>query len=156
MNAIRTTITTLAIGATALALVGAASASPPLHGTSTFMVTSDVILSSRQAGGNTIFTDIATYSANGDATGTASVTSRNVFHADGSAEIYGTGTFTGTFAGCGSEPLSVNLTTENHVSSNGDFRGTFTATGLNPIRLTGSFEGSIFDPVTTETFTYHC
>ena len=150
------TLAVLAIGVTALMLVGTASASPPLRGTVTVTQTSDVIVSLRQAGGNTIFTDVATFSFTGAITGTSTVTFFNVFHADGSGEIHGTGVSTGTWAGCGSEPVTTRFTIEFRVLASGDFTGTIVSIAGSPITSIGKFQGSIFDPVTIQTVTYRC
>jgi hypothetical protein len=94
-------IAVLAIGVAALMLVGTASGSPPLHGTTTVTTVSDVFGSPRQADGNTFITDLSTNALSGALTGTSISTFYFVFHADGSGEVHGTGTFTGTFAEVG-------------------------------------------------------
>jgi hypothetical protein len=157
MNGLRTTITTLAIGATALALVGVAAASPPLHGTTTITVTSDVVVSAREADGNTIVTEEQlTGSLTGALTGTSSLTTQGVIHADGSGEFHGTGTFTGTVAGCGSTPVSLRFVIEFQVSPTGEISGRTANIAGTQIKLVSTLQGSVFSPVFAETDTYHC
>jgi hypothetical protein len=145
--------------AAALALVGTTAAAPPLVGTSIVTVTSDVVVSARQAGPNLVIleedsTNVQTDVDTGDVVGTSSLTLSGVVHADGSAEFHGRGTHTGTLAGCGQVTFDFN--TWFRVDASGAFAGGSTAIAGSPVTLSAKYGGSVFDPSFEETAMYKC
>jgi hypothetical protein len=150
-------------GAAALLAVLAATASvsasaetgPPTVGATTTTVTSDAVVSARQAGPNLIVTEEQlTALLSGAITGTSSVTQSGVLHADGSGEFQGRGTFTGTFAGCGSVTLDFNI--QFRVSASGEITGATTGIAGSPVTYHSTFTGSVSSPVFQETTSYIC
>jgi hypothetical protein len=139
----------------ACAFSGAASAAPPLTGTTTTTVTSDVIIRTHLAGGNVIFDEeVLTASLSGAFTGISTATIHGAVHADGTGQFQGSGTFTGTVSGCGSVTFDFHL--QFRIEANGDIVGTSGSIGTSPVQYHGTFEGSVFSPVFTETDSYHC
>jgi hypothetical protein len=139
-----------------LAVVGTAAAAPPTVGTTTSTVTSDVVVSARQAGPNLVITEEQlTGSLSGAVTGTSSFTQSGVLHADGSGEFQGRGTFTGTFAGCGSV-VTLDFNIQFRVSASGEITGTTTGIAGSPINYHSTLTGSASSPVFEETTSYKC
>jgi hypothetical protein len=145
--------------AAGLAFVGTTAAAPPLVGTSIVTVTSDVVVSARQAGPNLVIleedqTNMQTDADTGDVVGTSSVTLSGVVHADGSAEFHGRGTHTGMLDGCGQ--VTFDFDTWFRVDASGEFAGGSTAIAGSPVTLSAKYGGSVFDPNFVEAFTYKC
>jgi hypothetical protein len=139
----------------ACAFSGAALAAPPLSGTTTDTVTSDVIIRTHLAGGNVIVDEeVITASLSGTFTGTSTATIHGPMHADGTGQFQGSGTFTGTVSGCGSVTFDFHV--QFRIEANGDFVGTSGSIGPSPVKYHSTFEGSVFSPVFTETSSYHC
>jgi hypothetical protein len=92
----------------------------------------------------------------GALTGTSSLTTQGVIHADGSGEFHGTGTFTGTVAGCGSTPVSLRFVIEFQVLPTGEISGRTVSIAGTQITLVSTLQGSVFSPVFAETDTYRC
>jgi hypothetical protein len=144
----------VAVAAT-LAAVGPAAAAPPTGGTTTITITSDIVVSSRQAGPNLVITEEQlTGSLSGALTGTSSVTQHGVLHPDGSGEFEGRGTFTGTVAGCGSVTFDFNI--RFSASASGEITGTSTTIAGSPVTNHSTFTGSVFSPLFEETDSYKC
>ncbi len=141
--------------AASLALVGTTAAAPPTVGTTTITVTSDVVVSARQAGPNLVITEEQlTASLTGDFSGTNSLTQSGVLHADGSGEFQGRGTFTGTVAGCGAVTIDFNI--QYSVSASGEITGASTGIAGSPVTYHSTFTGSASSPVFEETPSYKC
>jgi hypothetical protein len=139
----------------AFAFSGAASAAPPLTGTTTNTLTSDVIIRTHLAGGNLIVDEeVFTASLSGTFTGISTFTIHGPVHADGSGQFQGTGTFTGTISGCGS--VTIDFQVQFRIKANGDIVGTSGSIGPSPVTYHSTFVGSLFSPTFTETSSYHC
>jgi hypothetical protein len=156
MKALLLLLVAVAVG---LAFVGTTAAAPPLVGTSIVTVTSDVVVSARQAGPNLVIleedsTNVATDPLTGEVVGSSSVTLSGVVHADGSGEFHGRGTHTGMLAGCGQVTFEFN--TWFRVDASGEFAGGSTAIAGSPVTLSAKYGGSVFDPNFMETATYKC
>jgi hypothetical protein len=137
------------------AFSGAASAGPPLTGTTTSTVTSDVIVRAHVADGNVISDEeVLTGSLSGTFTGTSTFTIHGPLHADGSGQFEGSGTFTGTVAGCGSVTIDFHI--QFRVTADGDVVGSTGSIGTSPVRYHSTLVGSVFSPAFTETSRYHC
>jgi hypothetical protein len=137
--------------------VGASAAwgAPPLEGTHTVTITDDVFLSTRVAGTNLFTEEVLTLSLVGDATGTSTYTVHGVVHADGSAEYQGTGTFTGTLAGCGA--VTYDFQSRFRISASGAVTGTSVTIGVSPVTYQDTYEGSVLSPIYTGVLTkYKC
>jgi hypothetical protein len=147
-----------AVAAVAAALVVAASAgaSPPLHGTGTSTLISSTVVSVRQAGGNTIIEQHNVRQDLGAFTGTVIEDQRLVVHPDGHVTTYADATITGTYAGCGSTPVTQSLQLEGQVSPTGDITANFTTTGHPAVVVHGTVAGSALSDTVTFTIDYHC
>ena len=132
----------------------AAWGAPPLEGTHTATITSDVIVSVRVAGGNIFTEEVFTATFVGDRTGTSTWTMHGVVHADGSAEYVGTGTTTGTFAGCGA--VTFDFQTQFRASASGDVTGTSRSIGVSPVTYQDTYEGSVLSPIYAVITKYQC
>lgn len=80
-------VTAVAVGVVAIP----ALASPPTPSTGTFSLVTATVTSMKTAGGNTFLTVTRTAALTGTYTGTSTDTARIVIHADGSANITGSG-----------------------------------------------------------------
>ena len=136
--------------------VGASAAwgAPPLEGTHTATITSDVTVVVREAGGNLFTEEVFTGSFAGDLTGTSTWTMHGVLHADGSAEYQGTGTFTGTLAGCGA--VTYDFQTQFRSTPSGDVTGTTVTIGISPVTYRDTYAGSVFSPIYASVTQYRC
>jgi hypothetical protein len=144
------------VAATAMsAFAASATAAPPTVGTFTTTLTSDVIVSARQAGPNLIITeDQAIGTVSGALTGSTSFTYHGVVRADGSGQFQGRGTFTGTITGCGS--MTVDFNFRFTLSANGDVQGTFATIAGSPVTYHGSLTGTVASATYTNTIHYTC
>jgi hypothetical protein len=151
----RTLMTLVTATAAALAVAGSASGAPPLEGTHTATITSDVIVSARVADGNVFTEEVVTATFVGDVTGMSTWTMHGVIHADGSAEYVGTGTSTVTLAGCGA--VTFDFQTQFRASASGVVTGTTRSIGVSLVTYHDSYEGSVLSPIYTDVKTqYRC
>ena len=151
----RTPMALVAATAAALAVAGSALGAPPLEGTHTATITSDVIVSARVADGNLFTEELATATFVGDLTGTSTWTQHGVIHADGSAEYVGMGTFTGTLAGCGA--VTYDFQTQFRATASGEVTGTTRSIGVSPVTYFDRYAGSVLSPIYTDIATqYRC
>jgi hypothetical protein len=137
---------------TACAFGVSASAAPSLKGTTTAIVTTDVVLHSHMANGNRITDEALTASLSGTFTGKSKFTLHVVTHADGSKQVQGSGRFTGSVAGCGK--VTLRFQTRFRVAVNGKMVGTSGSIGTSPVTYHNTFVG--ISPSVTETNTYRC
>jgi hypothetical protein len=100
-----------AIGGTVAALMLAlpVSASPLMSGTGTGTITSLVITSNREAGGNRIQERVLAGTVTGTLEGTFVEEVQGVIHPNGRVTFQGTFTFTGTVENCGSGTFTLGL-----------------------------------------------
>jgi hypothetical protein len=146
--------TLAAVVCAAVVFAGTAAAATPLHGRSSIVVTSNVVVGTRAAGPNLLVAAVITLSLTGAFTGTSTVNYAGLQHADGSGVFHGTGTFTGTVAGCGSVTMPFSVVFS--VSPAGDLVSRSGSLGRSPVVYQGSGSGSLLAPSLTEDFTYHC
>lgn len=146
--------TLAAVVSTALVFAGTAAAAAPLHGTSSVVVTSNVVLGTRTAGPNVLVEAVLITSLTGAFTGTATINYAGLQRADGSGVFHGTGTFTGTVAGCGT--VTTRFSVVFRISLAGDVVSRSGSLGRSPVVYQGSGSGSLLAPLLTEEFTYRC
>lgn len=146
--------TLAAVVSAALGFAGTADAAAPLHGTSSLVVTSNVVVGTRAAGPNVLVEAVLTLSLTGAFTGISTVNYSGIQHADGSAVFHGTGTFTGTVAACGTVTAPFRVVFS--VSPVGDLVSRSGSIGNSSVVYHGSGSGSLLAPSFAEEFSYRC
>jgi hypothetical protein len=141
-------------GALVLAAPGGASA--PLQGTGASTLTSSTILAAREAGGNTIIEQLSTRADVGAFTGTVTEHAWLVVHPSGLITLHADASLTGTYAGCGSTPVTQSIRLAGQISPTGDVTATFATTDGAPIVVNGTVEGTTASNTVHFTITYHC
>jgi hypothetical protein len=150
-------VASVAAAAAALAVVSSATASAPLHGTGqSTLVGTPNITSVRQADGNTIIEQTDTRQDVGAFTGIVNEVQRLVVHPDGHITTHATASITGTYAGCGSAPVTQNLQLEGQISEAGDITANFTTTGNAPVTVHGTVSGTTASNIVDFAIDYHC
>jgi hypothetical protein len=133
-----------------------AAASAPLHGTGTSTLTSSVPVSVSQAGPNTIIEQNNVRMDVGAFTGTVYEHQRLLVHPDGHITTHAEATITGTYAGCGSTPVTQDLQLEGQISAAGDITANFTTTGNPAVVVHGTVTGTTASSTVDFTIDYHC
>jgi Protein of unknown function (DUF3224) len=149
----------LALAAASFATIGlapAASATAPATGTGGFAPTAPpVTISSRSADGNSIVTQIQTFTDTGVLTGTETDTITFTFHPGGAFNLRADVAFTGTVAGRPGTLSQRFEGTGDTVSFQGHLE-TLSGTGaLANLHGQGTFQGSSTTGVGTYVFHYH-
>jgi hypothetical protein len=149
-------VASVAAAAAALVVVTSAAASAPLHGTGTSTLTFTKVLSVREAGGNTIIEQLNTRQDVGAFTGIVNEDQRLVVHPNGIITTHATASITGTYAGCGSAPVTQDLQLEGQISATGDITANFTTVGNPAVNVHGTVSGTTASNTVDFTIDYHC
>ncbi len=136
-------------------LTGSVAAAPPLTGSGRSFLDSEVVLSARQADGQTIVELHSMRHLNGALTGSVDEYFRDVFHSNGGGNAKGHGTFTGTLDGCGATPLAIPFNVAAHVVD-GQLTATFKSVDGAPATFLGKVSGALTDPYLSYEVTYKC
>jgi hypothetical protein len=140
----------------ALGLAATASAAPPHHGTGTSTLTSSTVLSARQAGGNTFVEQHNTRVDVGAFTGTVDEHLSLVVHANGNITFNADAVLHGTYAGCGSAPVTQSIHLTGRIATDGTLTANFATFGGAPVKVQGTVAGNAASDTATFEITYHC
>jgi hypothetical protein len=154
--AVRRFLAAVGVAAGALVLATSAGASAPLHGTGTSTQTSSTLLSLRQAGGDTILEQLNTRADVGVFTGTVTEHEWLVVHPNGLITLHAEATLNGTYAGCGSTPVTQSIRLAGQVSPAGEISANFATVGGAAVIVQGTVSGTTATPTVNFEDTYHC
>jgi hypothetical protein len=155
--AARRLLASVAVVAGALALAGSAGAAgPPLHGTGTSTLTSSTVLSFRQAGPNAFVEELNTRQDTGAFTGDVTEHLSLVVRPTGLVTFHAEAVLDGTYAGCGSAPVTQSIHLEGQISPAGVLSANFATVGGAPVVVHGTVAGTASSDTATFTIDYHC
>lgn len=137
----------------ALAATSTAAAAPALTGSASSTLTSFVPTNTQQIGSYLLLQFDTTRVLTGALSGTVSESFTNLERSDGTIGVSGTGTFTGTLAGCGAVVLK--LAVVGYANPPGDLHAVLFSLGGRP-SVTGTVTGSVFSPFLSYQLTYRC
>jgi hypothetical protein len=150
-------LASVAVVAGALALTGSAgSAGPALHGTGTSTLTSSTLLSARQAGPNTFVEQLNTRADVGAFTGNVTEHLSLVAHPTGLVTFHAEAILDGTYAGCGSAPVTQSIHLEGRIAPTGELSANFATVGGAPVVVHGTVAGTASSNTAVFTIDYHC